>query len=738
MSIFATNKNERELKTEKLIKRLTISPEAYTRAIGERLLSYTKNPETLVIKPIELCADCIEMIVENRENYEPKDYNEVFMKGQRIYKEIFPFDEATPDFEKLEMVFLEMFDVNGVISRNCFNITLFNLFTDKFNFLKWADSTGYYNNVSELGSAFIPYVTAARGYYADEDMFTANIISVFLKMQASPDIMAVYHEELSKLEHMAGIYRVDEARILKAEQKLDTADALIAKSNHILGVVDDRVKMIDDVTKQSFDKVKQYCEAEISSAKVELGAIDQEMQKRLDDYVEAQKRVILFEKTEFVNQMFAEAENKLAEMKSMAKMVVNSANLELVRINQESGNVIAKLDDYINDDERVQQLLSDANENKKLMTKIDKLMLLNDKNIDRISETMEGQVQIAMQAVAAPTTAAAPQVQVVSGNPDMTVAVTDDVVDEVIKGPNVFLDESVNFKERFDRIMERKARRMEAGEHFHCMFDDVLVAVMENANPYLTGPTGCGKTFLVSQIASLLDMEYIDIGYINEEYDILGFQTANGGYSKPNFYRCYKYGKIAFCDELDNGNARATVKLNSFLSNTSNVSYCFPNGENVPRHPSFRMIAAGNTIGNGADNNYNTREKIEESVQQRLMPIFVGYDNEVEKKILGGYDDWFEFVSLFRRATDEWSKDNYGDASGIITTRDVARIKRYLDNSSLSPEKIIDYQFIQTKDNNYLAFLNSFMASHTAPGSKAAPFVQMFANKVNILRNSRK
>ena len=215
---------------------------------------------------------------------------------------------------------------------------------------------------------------------------------------------------------------------------------------------------------------------------------------------------------------------------------------------------------------------------------------------------------------------------------------------------------------------------------------------------------------------------------------MISFQTADGGYSRPNFYRCYKYGKIAFCDELDNGNSRATVKLNSFLSNIKDASYNFPNGENVKRHPNFRLIGAGNTDGNGADSNYNSREKIEESVQQRFTPIYIGYDNEVERKILGDYTDWYSFLVLFRMATDEWGRKNYGDAPGIITTRDATRIKKYNDNKSFNMHQILEYEFVQTKDITYLAFIQDFINQHIADYPNAREIFAAFSEIINSKR----
>ncbi|MBP5282809.1 MAG: AAA family ATPase, partial [Lachnospiraceae bacterium] len=303
---------------------------------------------------------------------------------------------------------------------------------------------------------------------------------------------------------------------------------------------------------------------------------------------------------------------------------------------------------------------------------------------------------------------------------------------------NPFLDMNVPFQKRYALVMAEKKKRMDQGELYHEMFDDVLTAVMENVNPYLIGPSGCGKTYMVQQIGELLGIECDDIGYINEEYDILGYVTAMGDYSASNFYRLYKYGGIAFCDELDNGNSKATVKLNSFLTNRVDSCYHFPGGERVMRHPSFRVIAAGNTDGNGADVNYSTREKIEESVQQRMIPIYVDYDNRVEKSILADYPEWFDFSCAFRKATTRWHEVSGVPAQGIFTTRDAYRIKQYLDNGSFTPQKVMNYEFVQTKEPEYLGFLKEELDKLIKSKTKAREVFAIFAAQVDEVRKKGK
>lgn len=722
--------DERIERTERLIQRLQIAPEMHVRDLGGKLRKLVKNPEESVIKPVYLYADCIEMMMENSAEFQPWEYADALSYGEQIYKEIFLFDEETPEFEQMQMVFLELFDEKSVIKAHIFDATFFHLFVDKTNYIKWAKGVGANKRIESVKGCYIPYAIYARSCFADEDRFTAHMISFCLRLLDSANAKQVYETELEKLEHMCGIYDVNEARLLNMEQRLDSAELLYTQSMDLLKRSEDRIASVDGLTKSTFDKLKQFSDNQVESVKVQLSEFDQDMSQKMEDYTESQKKVILFEKQEFIKQTFAEAKGQLNEMQHLAQMVVNAAKLDLMRVNQESESVLSKLDQYMKENSQLSQMLSDKEQQTKLMEKLDKLMILNDQNVEQMAKAMQARNEA---AISLNVHAKQQTVSDVANASKIELNVSENT--EEIPKTNFFLDETISFRERYEMIMEEKKKRMEQGEHFHKMFDDVLIAVMENANPYLIGPTGCGKTFLVGQIASLLQMDFIDIGYINEEYDILGFQTANGGYSRPNFYRCYKYGKIAFCDELDNGNSRATVKLNSFLSNTKDSSYNFPNGENVKRHGSFRMIAAGNTAGNGANSNYNTREKIEESVQQRLMPIFVGYDNAVEKEILKDYEDWYLFVELFRRATDDWGKGNYGDAPGIITTRDVARIKNYLDHGSFDAQRIVEYEFVQTKDDSYLAYLSSYMTKHIEENSPAKHLLAIFNKKVEKIRN---
>lgn len=697
-----------------------------------KLQNELKDKSRQVIWPTELYCRCALTLYENP-TVQAKARADVLEYGQHVYTLICPHGEETYDFETLADVFASMFGVSGAIAKTCFNIAVFNLFNDKRNYIKWMQVVFSDVRVKKVADRYRDYGVEARGYFPNEETFTANFIYVCRLMMQSSNPEEVYKVQVRNIEHMAGIYEVDEALIREAEQEIAAAKETVARAKDILNIMDSRTKTIDSVTENAIERIKNVCDNEVEVAKAHVDEFEVNIQKKYNKFIDTQRKSILADKKQLVDELAAESDLQLNEFKKNVRSIVSMAKLDLAKINRESGAVMAKLENYMSDDEKLKGILSTGAEQAEIVKKLEKLTILNDKNIDMLESRITAEAAAA-EARSLRTAEAGGQKATAGAPATSGMFVNDDEDPDEIPEINPLLDETVDFKERFAIVLEAKRKKEEKGEHFHRMFDDVLIAIMENANPYLIGPSGCGKTYMVNQIAKILDMSFIDIGYINEEYDILGFQTANGGYSRPNFYRCYKYGKIAFCDELDNGNSRATVKLNSFLSNVKDAGYNFPHGEHVKRHPNFRIIAAGNTSGNGADSVYSTREKIEESVQQRFTPIYVGYDNEVERAILGDYTDWYEFIVLFRNATEEWSQKSHSAAPGIVTTRDAARIKKYLDNESFNMEKIIDYEFIQTKDESYLTFLAEHVKKHvtqTNPGHKIS---ECFIKKVDAIR----
>ena len=727
------------------------------KRLWQDIRDYEYNPLKCIIRPFELYLDVVEATIKNSVDFSEEKWLDAVRYGEEIYPHIFFMEEQTPGFEELQAIFLEMFDIGGVISKQMFIPKIYHLFSSKMNYIRWTKGLDAKRYGTKEREAITDYGTQIRPYCQDEDIFSAALWRFTDRIMNGEKPEDVMREEYGNVCKMVGIYNVSEERIMLAEQKIDAMQAATSRLQDSLALSEERAKTLSELSQNTVRDVQNFCDGEMTRAKVKVDNLMQTMNRNHDEFVESQRRAIIADKDDIVNKVIADSQKEISELRKVVDQMVRNARSEILRASRESGDVISKLDAYFQDSERIKDMLADAEMTKQLNERIDKLMVLSERDLTPPPAPVQAApVQAPVQPVYVQRPAPMPgqPVQAPGQQPPVSMpgqmpdefaetadmSVTDPFQDVMDFQPIYLLDENVPFGDRYAEAMARKRELEKQGMHFHHMFDDVITAVMENANPYMIGPSGCGKTYMVQQIALILEMESIDIGYINEEYDILGFMTANGGYSRPNFYRCYKYGKIAFCDELDNGNSRATVKLNSFLSNTSNAAYNFPNGERVMRHPNFRIIAAGNTTGNGADINYNTREKIEESVQQRFTPIFVGYDNEVERSILGTYQDWYEFVVAFRMATNAWSRFTHFSAAGIITTRDVTRIRKYLDNRSFSKEKIIEYEFIQTKDAEYLAFLAKEIASEIRKGEYSdgcRKLYSIFADRVTEIRSGK-
>ncbi|MCR5128810.1 MAG: hypothetical protein K6B69_12010, partial [Lachnospiraceae bacterium] len=102
------------------------------------------------------------------------------------------------------------------------------------------------------------------------------------------------------------------------------------------------------------------------------------------------------------------------------------------------------------------------------------------------------------------------------------------------------------------------------------------------------------------------------------------------------------------------------------------------------------------------------------------------------------YPDWFEFACAFRAGTDHWEAVCGIPAAGIFTTRDAYRVKMYLDNGSFTPEKIMNYEFVQTKEPEYLGFLKDDIGKRLKKNSGAYGIYQLFVAVADAARKKRK
>lgn len=179
-------------------------------------------------------------------------------------------------------------------------------------------------------------------------------------------------------------------------------------------------------------------------------------------------------------------------------------------------------------------------------------------------------------------------------------------------------------------------------------FAKVLKYVSNGENVYLYGPAGSGKNVIGEEIAKALGIPFHYQNTILTKFDVSGYKNAKGEYEQTPFYKAWKFGGLYFPDELDNSQAEAIIALNAALANGY---YVFPDtNERVEKHPNFRCIAAGNTNGQGATEEYCGRYQMDESSRDRFVFVKIDYNSKVEESITK-HSDILEFIRALRVAS---------------------------------------------------------------------------------------
>ena len=204
-----------------------------------------------------------------------------------------------------------------------------------------------------------------------------------------------------------------------------------------------------------------------------------------------------------------------------------------------------------------------------------------------------------------------------------------------------------------------------AGRVFHENFDFVLNAINNGISVYLYGPTGSGKNVMAEQIADALNLAFHYQAHVTDRFELTGFIDAAGNYQETEFYRAFTRGGLFMLDELDASDENALITLNS----ACNGYFAFPNGTKK-MHENFRMIAAGNTCGRGASEEYTGRCVIDASSLGRFLPVPHNYTRAVDMAAANDDEELVAFGDVLRRIKNEMRVDV------IVSPRQYVHIKK--------------------------------------------------------------
>lgn len=179
----------------------------------------------------------------------------------------------------------------------------------------------------------------------------------------------------------------------------------------------------------------------------------------------------------------------------------------------------------------------------------------------------------------------------------------------------------------------------------HEKFNQIKTLVECDLPVYLYGPAGSGKNHVLQQIAEDLELDFYFTNSIQQEYKLTGFIDAGGKYHETEFFKAFVNGGLFFLDELDASIPEVLVLLNAALANGY---FDFPHMGKVDAHKDFRVVAAGNTVGTGADEQYSGRLQLDQSTLDRFAMIEFDYDRNIELAIAKGNVELVDFIRSLR------------------------------------------------------------------------------------------
>lgn len=202
--------------------------------------------------------------------------------------------------------------------------------------------------------------------------------------------------------------------------------------------------------------------------------------------------------------------------------------------------------------------------------------------------------------------------------------------------------------------IERKIVTVIDGKHVpmqgvqHEKFERVVKYVANNKPVFLTGPAGSGKNVLCKQVAEALGLKFYFTNAVTQEYKLTGFTDAMGNYQETQFYKAFTEGGLFMLDEMDASIPEVLVILNAAIANRY-FDFPAPIGYREA-HPDFRVIAAGNTYGQGASYEYVGRNQLDAASLNRFATIKIDYSEEIENNVAGGDIELADFCRAFRKA----------------------------------------------------------------------------------------
>lgn len=260
-------------------------------------------------------------------------------------------------------------------------------------------------------------------------------------------------------------------------------------------------------------------------------------------------------------------------------------------------------------------------------------------------------------------------VNIVEDSDMLSVRIVDASTSNVLSLDNITIDE----------LKEKLSVKDDNQPIKHKVFDKVVCMLKHGRTPYLFGPAGTGKNVLCKQIADEMGLTFYFANAVTQEFALTGYGDANGNYVETEFFRAFTQGGIFMLDELDASCPEALITLNAALANRY---FTFPVIGRVEAHQDFKVIAAGNSCGRGADEVYSGRSVIDGATMNRFDYIKVDYDDRIEHRLANRDSELVGFVHDLRASAKKAGYPlvlSYRNISGVSELRDDFTIRECIE-----------------------------------------------------------
>ena len=710
MGIF--NKTEEELKKEETTKKLRLVSDAIAnnedllQAEKDYLFSYISKLRKGYPNDFDDLDTFIQIVTKLIEDsYDSYDsLEEHFEEIKTLYHKM--INKESPNYNRDKELFISYFvGPNGLIYKDLFDETLYATFQNKEDYYEIINIIYQDPYLSDHLEIIKDYIQRVSKFCLNQDVLKRDIISYLAGFN---DVLGDQYDKYSRdrleeAKRRIGVYNISPKDIASADTKLRRVESYLDQFSTYMTNLKEQQKSMNSLIEAGKKDIKKTSKDSIEQLKQIIDIQKQALLEKLDAYLLDLEEVLKNKSDETFQKIIETYKGQINEFRNIFKGYSMAASKDLIAIQEATQDSIKTLQTYVTNEPQLQKLLTQAQEQNTVREKIVELVTKEEQLLDAGKKTTPTE-QVVIPGFE--------RIMVPYRHIILPERITSDIIPA--------LDERIPFDQRIKEVEKRMKEKEAEGEIYHKKVLQIAIDIMEGDWPYLWGPSGTGKSYMVKQVADLLGMDLMKAGKITEPHSILGYNDPQGRYRITPTFMAALYGYLLSLDEFDNGNPDTQIVLNDIYSELLNkidnpdeeCEVMFGDDIPVNVHPNFRMIAAGNTSGEGENSVFSSRGKIDESIQERMTPIYIDYDDRVEKLILKDYPEWYDFFISFRRACSQYAANSGLETpQGTTTTRDATAIKKYVEHNSKTLDQIIFERFIQIKDSEYRKALGKLIAN---------------------------